>query len=118
MKQTTTLLLLLFLNGLHAQQNQAKVIQKNVVLINNEPVQPISGISTTIPTKDTNAIVTKIAAIESHIKAIDLKVAYVNSDQEQRERAEKMGWFEQMSRIKSELIEEKTSLSHQLNQKK
>jgi hypothetical protein len=42
----------------------------------------------------------------------------VNSNQVQRERAQKMGWFEQMSRIKSELIEEKTRLSNQLNQEK
>lgn len=118
MKQTITLLLLLFFHGIHAQQNQAKAIQKNVVLINNEPVEPISGKNSSNSSLDTSAIVSKIAAIESHIKAIDLKVAYVNGDQEQRERAEKMGWFEQMSRIKSELIEEKTSLSNQLNQKK
>lgn len=114
MKLTFTILCVCFITFCHAQQNQSKAIKKNVVLINNEAVQPISGTSTQMASTDTNAIHAKIAAIDSHIHAIDIKVAHVSSDQDQRERAQKMGWFDQMEKTRKELTLEKMELENKL----
>lgn len=57
----------------------------------------------------------RIVNIESHIAAIDYKVNYIESDQTQKEEAIQSGWFDEMARIKSELIEEKKQLNKKLS---
>jgi hypothetical protein len=117
MKILTTIFSICFVGCLSAQQNQAKSIKKNVVLINNAAVLPISGTSTHLQSTDTSAIKSRIAAIDSHIKAIDIKVSYVSGDQEQRDRAKKIGWFDQMEKNRKELSLEKLKLEDMLKSK-
>lgn len=57
----------------------------------------------------------RIVNIESHIAAIDYKVNYIESDQTQKEEAIQSGWFDEMARIKSELIEEKNLINKKLS---
>ncbi len=114
MKLTFTILSFCFVGCYYSQQSEAKAIKKNVVLINNEAVQPISGTTPQIAFTDNNALKARIAAIDSHVHAIDIKVKYVSSDQDQRERAQKMGWFDQMEKTKKELTIEKMELENKL----
>ncbi len=117
MKILTTIFSICLAGCLSAQQTQAKSIKKNVVLINNDEVLPISGRGAHLKATDTTAIKFRIAAIDSHIKAIDIKVSYVSGDQEQRDRAKKIGWFDQMEKNRKELSLEKLKLEDMLKSK-
>jgi hypothetical protein len=117
MKLFTTFFAFCIFGSLNAQQNQAKSIKKNIVLINNDAVLPISGTKTQIMSTDTISIQSRIAAIDSHIQAIDIKVSYVSGDQEQRDRAKKIGWFDQMEKNRKELSLEKLKLEDMLKSK-
>lgn len=57
----------------------------------------------------------EIEMIDQKINAINGKVEYVKSDQNEREAAEKSGWFTQMEKNKQELIERKSELQKVLN---
>lgn len=59
----------------------------------------------------------RIQNINLHISAIDAKVEYISSDQNQKEDAESSGWFQRMAEIKAELIEERKLLEIQTNEK-
>ncbi|MDG0973219.1 MAG: hypothetical protein P8O07_03590 [Crocinitomicaceae bacterium] len=61
------------------------------------------------------ACLNRIAKIDSQIEAIDTKVNYIESDQTQKEEAINKGWFREMSRIKAELVEEKSHLTKKLS---
>lgn len=61
------------------------------------------------------ACLNRIAKIDSQIEAIDTKVNYIESDQTQKEEAINKGWFREMSRIKAELVEEKSQLTKKLS---
>tara|TARA_R100000951_G_scaffold112485_2_gene112906 strand:+ start:223 stop:612 length:390 start_codon:yes stop_codon:yes gene_type:complete len=55
----------------------------------------------------------KIEAIESHIEAIDTKVAHVNADDELKEKATQENWFDKMQTIREELVTELNELKNQ-----
>lgn len=55
----------------------------------------------------------KIEAIESHIEAIDTKVAHVNADDDLKEKATQDNWFDKMQMIREELVVELNELKKQ-----
>lgn len=63
----------------------------------------------------TSFYVNRLENIKSHIKAIDTKVDYINSNQEKKEVAEQNGWFKQMYEIKQQLIMEQAKISQKLS---
>ena len=63
---------------------------------------------------DKEYLTKEISRIENHIKAIDIKVEGISSDSSKKIKAENDGWFEQMSKIKVSLTEEKIKLQQEL----
>lgn len=80
----------------------------------NPKADSLEGVDSSLINSTT--IINRINNIDAHIKAIDTKVAYINSDQTKKEKAEKDGWFTDMQRIKEELIMERTLLMSKLPQ--
>lgn len=52
----------------------------------------------------------KIEAVESHIRAIDTKVIYINSDHNLRKKAIQENWFDEMKATREELVIELNEL--------
>ncbi|MBI2281220.1 MAG: hypothetical protein HYU68_11100 [Bacteroidetes bacterium] len=57
-----------------------------------------------------NDYIVRIKNIDGHIAAIDSKIEYVRNEEKEKIKAEKSGWFEQMERIKQDLLKEKAQL--------
>jgi ABC-type uncharacterized transport system auxiliary subunit len=57
----------------------------------------------------------KIARIESHLQAIEIKRAFVMSSEAETQLAIDSGWFDSMAQIKEQLIAKKTELVNYLN---
>ena len=57
----------------------------------------------------------KIARIESHLQAIEIKRAFVLSSEAETQLAIESGWFDSMAQIKEQLIAKKTELVNYLN---
>jgi hypothetical protein len=49
----------------------------------------------------------ELIRIDQHIKAIDGKIAFVNSKPEEKSKAQASGWFENMTANRSKLIEDR-----------
>ena len=56
----------------------------------------------------------EIAIIDNNINAIDQKVAWVNNNPQEKQQAEANGWFDNMEKIKQELITKKSTLQQKL----
>lgn len=84
-----------------SKENTEQIIDKNTSALSTDSI---------------NLIIDRINNINNHIKAIDTKVDYVNSNPVKKEKAEKEGWFNDMQKIKEELIMERTSLKSKLSQ--
>ena len=52
----------------------------------------------------------ELIRIDQHIAAIDLKVSSISSDQNEKEKAESQGWFDQMNSTREELKAERAQI--------
>lgn len=52
----------------------------------------------------------ELIRIDQHIAAIDLKVSSIRSDQNEKEKAESQGWFDQMNSTREELKAERAQI--------
>ena len=52
----------------------------------------------------------ELIRIDQHIAAIDLKVSSISSDQNEKEKAESQGWFDQMNSTMEELKAERAQI--------
>ena len=52
----------------------------------------------------------ELIRIDQHIAAIDLKVSSISSDQNEKEKAESQGWFDQMNSTREELKAEREQI--------
>jgi len=90
--------------------NSTEAPLKNIT-VKSDGVQTISsGTPRTQPTIDQ-----KIASIEDHIKAIDIKVAHVSADPALNQKAIEQNWFEQMVDIRVKLVQQRDELVIQKN---
>ncbi len=99
--------------------------QPNKIAVANEEVKIEKSInkSTTISiragesqvTHDNAYFLNEIAKIDNQISAINQKIAIINNDPIEAEKATNQGWFEDMDRIKAELEAKKATIQNQLN---
>lgn len=66
--------------------------------------------NSTLDVHEDNDYIVRIKNIDGHIAAIDSKIEYVRNEEKEKIKAEKSGWFEQMERIKQDLLKEKAQL--------
>ena len=52
----------------------------------------------------------ELIRIDQHIAAIDIKISTVNSDQNENEKAQSQGWFDQITRTREELTAERAQI--------
>ncbi len=57
----------------------------------------------------------ELIRIDQHIKAIDNKCAYINSNPEEKIKAQESGWFEKMSSTRTRLTEEREITVQKIN---
>ena len=99
--------------------------QPNKIAVANQEVKIEKSInkSTTISiragesqvTHDNAYFLNEIAKIDNQISAINQKIAIINNDPIEAEKAANQGWFEDMDRIKAELEAKKATIQNQLN---
>lgn len=72
--------------------------------------EPTTSQNVTISTEKKEQVQKRIAQIDSHLNSIQIKWDFILEHPEEKEVAEEKGWFDDMNRIKNELIEEKNRL--------
>lgn len=97
---TLTSLLIIAAFQSYSQSNSATII--------NTEIAPATV--TDISVIDSASILKKIAIIDDHINAINIKTQHINSNPEEKIQAENAGWFTQMEKIKGDLILQKNDL--------
>lgn len=71
-------------------------------------------VSSALAPEKVEEIQNKIARIESHLQAIEIKKAFVMSSEAETQLATESGWFDSMAEIKQQLIAKKTELVNYL----
>lgn len=79
-------------------------------VVNMKKAEPNTTQSPSLSAEQKQEVQKRISQIDSHLNSIEIKWDYILEHPEEKEIAEEKGWFNDMNRIKNELIEEKKRL--------
>lgn len=60
----------------------------------------------------------QLIQLDNHISAIDEKINFVNNNEEEKKIAEESNWFENMAKIRSELVQKRLEIQDKLSNSK
>lgn len=115
MKNYYFLFSFLFVGSFACAQEKSEPVRQNVKLT---PIKSSSSVPAPKAIQADSLAGETVEHLDAVIQAIDVKVAYVNGDAAEKEKALASGWYEQMAASRARLVARKQELLRRQNEEK